>query len=381
MCLESPLGRLDSRAAGFLIDPAATPARVALGIISVMVVLQNYIALSRALPPGVNNAWLGRFTLVSFMFNIVAFIEQVLVSFGIQANKWLEAQHNMIKGVETWEAALLQNRHALLDLFAEWDVNGDGLISKKEWRKGVEAIGLKAPITEVNALFDSYDTDGSGTIELTEMLGKMEATSRASQPTSQPTVAAVAAIAEVDEEDEDGVVRDSANEQDVKIAIPMARHVAPSNAARKKQCMASDVVALPPAASAPAAAAAATGASAPAAVAAAPAATVVSATRKFSRKMSLGAASVVSTEVAKTRELRTKMRLHTRDQLDKTRVWAFKTFWLFPCLVRLRHLDHVSRLLFPMAYIIFFMVHLSEVNFGSDNSALIKSHPCRGSYD
>lgn len=148
---------------GFLIDPTATPARVALGIITVMVVLQNYIALSNSLPSDIHGTWLGMFTLVSFLFNILAFVEQVLVSFGIQASastarsrldgswfdpssthprpslpfpaaafphraacrgslyhtharaaclsrrpqaeKWLEAQRKLIASVETWEQA------------------------------------------------------------------------------------------------------------------------------------------------------------------------------------------------------------------------------------------------------------------------------------
>ena len=49
------------------------------GIIAVLVVLQNYIALSAALPHESKSAWLKRFTLVSFFFNVAAFIEQVLV--------------------------------------------------------------------------------------------------------------------------------------------------------------------------------------------------------------------------------------------------------------------------------------------------------------
>ena len=46
--------------------------------------------------------------------------------------------------------------------------NGDGHISKKEFRKGVEALKISAPPAEVNALFDSYDADGSGTITIDE---------------------------------------------------------------------------------------------------------------------------------------------------------------------------------------------------------------------
>eukprot|EP00966_Prymnesium_polylepis_P272318 6291417-Prymnesium_polylepis.1 len=159
---------------GFLIDPSAAPARIALGIISVMVGLQNYLALHEKLPPGVTSSWLGRFTMASFIFNITALVEQVLVSFGLQAQGWLKEQHTSIKNIQTWRLALLANRSAMQALFEQWDVSSDGQISKKEFRKGIDSLGMIAPAEEVNSLFDMWDTDGSGTIELRELFAALD---------------------------------------------------------------------------------------------------------------------------------------------------------------------------------------------------------------
>ena len=135
---------------GFLIDPEATPARVALGIITVMVVLQNYIALSGELPAtnGDGSTWLGWFVLASFGFNVLAFVEQVLVSFGLQAEKWLDKQRREIESLNHWKEALRGERGSLLTLFDEWDKDQDGAISKREFRKGVKMLIPTAPLPE-----------------------------------------------------------------------------------------------------------------------------------------------------------------------------------------------------------------------------------------
>ena len=72
---------------GLLIDPAATPARVTLGIVAILVVMSNYIALKRSLPDGaVADSWLISFLVDSFLFNVALFIEMILVSFGMQVS-------------------------------------------------------------------------------------------------------------------------------------------------------------------------------------------------------------------------------------------------------------------------------------------------------
>lgn len=133
---------------GFLIDPSSTPARVTLGVVTVLVVLQNWMALSASLPRDVSNTWLGRFTLGSFLFNVFAMAELVLVNFGLQAHKWLEAQRAFVASVQRWDLALWKYRSALVDLFHEWDADGDGQITRKEFYRGVTKLIPAAPMNE-----------------------------------------------------------------------------------------------------------------------------------------------------------------------------------------------------------------------------------------
>ena len=56
----------------------------------------------------------------------------------------------------------------LIDLFRDWDDDGNGALDKKEMRQGIAALGYEAPRKEVDALFDSIDKDGSGWIEFDE---------------------------------------------------------------------------------------------------------------------------------------------------------------------------------------------------------------------
>ena len=66
--------------------------------------------------------------------------------------------------------ALADSATRLLDLFRAWDDNGDGLISKKEFRAAVVALGFKeVPKSECDALFDMFDKDHSGVIDYKEM--------------------------------------------------------------------------------------------------------------------------------------------------------------------------------------------------------------------
>ena len=60
------------------LKPSATPARVALGMITMLACVTNSIALSYQMPSA-KMTWLGRFVLLSLVFNLVAFTEQVLV--------------------------------------------------------------------------------------------------------------------------------------------------------------------------------------------------------------------------------------------------------------------------------------------------------------
>ena len=80
--------------------------------------------------------------------------------------------------------ALVANGSRVMELFRSWDDDGDGEVSKAEFQRAMLLIGLCAPpeatgaqksaVTEaVSSLFDSFDSDGGGTIgfrELNKML-------------------------------------------------------------------------------------------------------------------------------------------------------------------------------------------------------------------
>eukprot|EP00966_Prymnesium_polylepis_P089080 2061972-Prymnesium_polylepis.1 len=51
-------------------------------------------------------------------------------------------------------------------------------------------------------------------------------------------------------------------------------------------------------------------------------------------------------------------------ELDKSKAWTFKVYRLFPVLEKLRHLDHISRVVFPLAYLIYVACHFAEIDYG-----------------
>lgn len=63
------------------------------------------------------------------------------------------------------------NEHGakLIDLFREWDDDGNGAVDKHEFRKAIAALGYDAPKSQIDALFNSMDEDGSGWIEYHEL--------------------------------------------------------------------------------------------------------------------------------------------------------------------------------------------------------------------
>ena len=64
---------------------------------------------------------------------------------------------------------LRKNAVRVIDLFREWDEDGDGTVSKKEFRKAMPLLGLHVPRKEVDALFEEWDPDGSGDIDMKEL--------------------------------------------------------------------------------------------------------------------------------------------------------------------------------------------------------------------
>ena len=57
-------------------------------------------------------------------------------------------------------------------LFRDWDLDGNGLIDKKEFRAACVSLGVSFPRDIVDGVFDILDDDGSGTIDHGELVRK-----------------------------------------------------------------------------------------------------------------------------------------------------------------------------------------------------------------
>jgi hypothetical protein len=65
--------------------------------------------------------------------------------------------------------ALRQNSSRVIDLFRDWDGDESGTVSLKEFRRAMKELGLDAPLDVVDGVFASFDPDGSGSLEYTEL--------------------------------------------------------------------------------------------------------------------------------------------------------------------------------------------------------------------
>ena len=64
---------------------------------------------------------------------------------------------------------LQKNAVRVIDLFREWDADGSGSVSKKEFADNMKLLGLQVAKKDINELFDSMDPDGSGSLEYQEL--------------------------------------------------------------------------------------------------------------------------------------------------------------------------------------------------------------------
>lgn len=64
---------------------------------------------------------------------------------------------------------LAANMTRVIDLFREWDLNGDGMISPKEFRRAMMSLKLQCTRKEIDQLFVTFDPDGSNTIDFREL--------------------------------------------------------------------------------------------------------------------------------------------------------------------------------------------------------------------
>ena len=70
----------------------------------------------------------------------------------------------------------------MLDLFTQWDADGNGQIDKSEFRKAVAALGLEYSDAVVDTVFDGYDVDGQARWSTKSMCATLCATRSSAQP-------------------------------------------------------------------------------------------------------------------------------------------------------------------------------------------------------
>jgi Ca2+-binding EF-hand superfamily protein len=68
------------------------------------------------------------------------------------------------------KSALSASHSKVLDLFRQWDLSGEGKGGKEEFRRAVAMLGIvDVPLHEVDRLFESFDEDGDGFVQINEL--------------------------------------------------------------------------------------------------------------------------------------------------------------------------------------------------------------------
>ena len=70
---------------------------------------------------------------------------------------------------EQLAAALRKGSARVLDLFRQWDTDGDGEVSKQEFLKAMPKLGFDVDKKDIEKLFDEWDTDGGGSLSFPEL--------------------------------------------------------------------------------------------------------------------------------------------------------------------------------------------------------------------
>jgi Ca2+-binding EF-hand superfamily protein len=75
---------------------------------------------------------------------------------------------------ERLRQTIMRNRDSLLQTFDEFDENGDGVLSAKEFRRGLKARGIVLQQGEMQQLMQVMDTDGNDTLDYREFIDAVE---------------------------------------------------------------------------------------------------------------------------------------------------------------------------------------------------------------
>lgn len=297
---------------GFFVDPKAVPARVTLGIVVILVTFTNYIAVQNRVPLGAK-AWLTDFMFYSFLFNIFGFLELILVNLGMAAHAWVEEQRALMNESEDWATTFKNNAHHVVAAMTGWDTDSDGKLTKLEFRRGVASLGIGVPRKKIDELFATLDIDKSGEVTFADVASYLEADP---QPYQQPIPVAQTG----------GKV----SRVGVETAADGSTGGSPHGHGPKRS--------------------------------------LVRATTGVLRE--IGIAPHDPTNAA-AKELAQEVHEQQRKELDKGRLWSTKVFVVLPFLSRLRHLDHPSRVVLPLAYLIFTLAWLGEIDFGRRHAAFM----------
>ena len=92
--------------------------------------------------------------------------------------------------IEQLRDVLQANLVRIIDLFREWDEDGNGRIDAKEFRRAIAAMGYDAPREDAERMFrTAFDVDGSGTIEYGELKSLLRRTDAKIADVLQPGAA------------------------------------------------------------------------------------------------------------------------------------------------------------------------------------------------
>ena len=109
--------------------------------------------------------------------------------------------------VDQIRMTLAQSCGTVLTLFREWDDDSSQTISKREFRRALPVLGLSVEPADADALFEAFDTDGSGEIDYNELAKQL-----------RPGMAALQGV-ELDEALKDGAMGEIELEAKNRLAV------------------------------------------------------------------------------------------------------------------------------------------------------------------
>ena len=81
------------------------------------------------------------------------------------------------------DAAVAMNNIKVLELFREWDKDGNGMLDKHELRRAVKTLGFVADVADCDAIFEAIDESGDGQVDFDEMKRALNSFLKGRMPT------------------------------------------------------------------------------------------------------------------------------------------------------------------------------------------------------